>query len=306
MPPADRKGRRLTVAVTGSSGLVGAALCSALVGDGHRVIELRRSGEPGEDRRIWDPAGPDGALLDGVDCVIHLAGESIDGRFTARHKRAMRESRIEPTRRLAALAAACGTESFICASAVGFYGASRPGEVLTEESPRGDGFLADVVADWEAAAAVAAEGGVRTVMVRTGIVLSARGGALAKLKLLFKAGLGGRLGSGWQTMSWITLDDLVDVYRLALSDTDLAGPVNAVSPNPVNNREFTWTLSRVLRRPALLPVPAFGPALLLGREGAAELALADQAVEPTRLLAAGHEFRHPELEGALRDILGHP
>lgn len=299
-------GRRLTIAVSGSTGLVGAALCAALETDGHRVIHLRRSSTSGDDERTWDPLDPDAALLDGVDCVVHLAGASIDGRFTARHKRAVRDSRIEPTRQLAALAADQRIESFVCASAIGYYGASRRGETLTEESQRGSGFLADVVADWEAAAETASAAGVRTVVVRTGIVLSSQGGALAKLKPLFQLGLGGWLGDGRQTMSWIGLDDLIGVYRAAITDPGLSGAVNAVAPQPVSNREFTRILAGVLRRPAVLPVPAFGPALLLGREGAAEIALADQDVQPAKLLARGHEFRHGDLESALRHALDRP
>jgi uncharacterized protein (TIGR01777 family) len=247
-----------------------------------------------------------------VDAVVHLAGRSIAGRFTAAHMAEVRDSRVEPTRRLAALAARSGVSVFVCASAVGFYGAERGDEELTEASGRGDGFLADLVADWEAASRAAASGGAagrecRVVQVRTGIVQSPAGGALRLQRLLFSAGLGGRLGDGHQWTPWIGIDDIVDVYMRAILDGELSGPVNAVAPGIVRNDEYTKTLARVLHRPAVLPVPAFGPRLLLGKEGAAEVAEASQRVVPARLLAAGHSFRWPQLEPALRHVLGrHP
>lgn len=296
-------GRRLTVAITGSTGLIGSQLSALLTTSGHRVIHLRRTSSSRPDERQWNPQDPAGDLLDGVDSVVHLAGASISGRFTAAHKHAVRDSRIEPTRRLAQLAAASGVESFIAASAIGYYGADRSGELLTEQSERGDGFLADVVAEWEAAAAEAA-GATRVVNLRTGIVLSPAGGALALLRPLFMLGLGGRLGDGNQMMSWIGLDDVIDIYRLAIIDQQLSGPINAVAPQPVSNAEFTRTLARTLRRPALLPVPGFGPALLLGREGADEVAMADQNVAPTALVARDHVYRHPDLAAALAHMLG--
>jgi len=240
--------------------------------------------------------------------VIHLAGASLAGRFTAEHKREIRGSRITPTRRLAELAAASGgagnLRAFVTASAIGIYGPDRKDEVLTEDSPRGEGFLADVVTDWERAAAPAAAAGIRTVRVRTGIVQTPRGGMLRYLYPLFASGLGGRLGDGRQWLSWIGLDDLLDVYLRAVTDPALSGPVNAVAPEPVRNAVYTRTLASVLRRPAVLPVPAFGPRLLLGAEGASELAAASQRVRPQWLVDAGHRFRHPGLEGALRHVLG--
>ena len=311
-------GRTLTVAVTGSSGLIGSALCAFLSTGGHRVVRLTRggggqggSGQGGGDGdgvRRWDPADPSADLLEGVDAVVHLAGESIAGRFTQAHKEAVRESRIEPTRRLAELAARSGVGVFVSASAIGFYGPDRGDEELTEDSERGEGFLADLVADWEAAAArsggEAAEGGCRVVQVRTGIVQSPRGGALQLQRLLFQTGLGGRLGDGRQWTAWIGIDDMVDIYLRAVLDDSLRGPVNAVAPGLVRNDEYTRVLARVLHRPAVIPVPGFGPQLLLGREGAAEVAEASQRVVPKRLLAAGHAFRWPELEPALRHVLG--
>ncbi|WP_232240626.1 epimerase, partial [Kutzneria sp. 744] len=194
----------------------------------------------------------------------------------------MRDSRIGPTRRLAELAARGRHRpaAFVSASAVGIYGADRGDDLLTEDSPRGDGFLADVVADWESAAMAAAEDGVRVVTVRTGIVQSPRGGSLRLLFPLFAAGLGGRLGDGEQWLAWIGIDDMIDVYLRALVDRGLVGPVNAVAPQPVRNADYTTALAHVLHRPALLPVPSFGPRLVLGAEGADELAGASQRVVP--------------------------
>lgn len=295
---------RLVVAVTGSAGLVGAALSAMLTSGGHRVIRLVRRAPDGPDERQWDPQRPAPDLLAGVDAVVHLAGESIAGRFTAAHRAAIRDSRIEPTRRLAEVAATGGPRVFVSASAIGFYGYDRGDEVLTEDSACGDGFLAGVVADWEAATAPAAGAGLRVVTVRTGIVQAAAGGTLRLLRPLFGAGLGGRLGTGRQWLSWIGLDDLLDVYYRALWDVRLRGPVNAVAPEPVRNDAYTATLAGVLHRPAVLPVPSFGPRLLLGAEGARELAEADQRVAPAKLIALGHRFRHPRLADALAHQLG--
>ena len=238
--------------------------------------------------------------------MVHLAGESIAGRFTDAHRAAIRDSRIEPTRRLAELAGRTdGLRVFVSASAVGYYGFDRGDAMLCEDSVRGDGFLADVVADWEAATAPAAEAGLRVALVRTGIVQAANGGTLRLMRPLFSAGLGGRLGDGRQWLSWIGLDDLIDVYYRAIWDERLTGPVNAVAPNPVRNVDYTKTLAHVLHRPAVLPVPSLGPRLLLGEQGARELAEADQRVAPVKLQALEHRFRQPLLEDALRHQLGH-
>jgi uncharacterized protein (TIGR01777 family) len=244
-----------------------------------------------------------------VDAVVHLAGASIAGRFSEHHKRAVMESRRGPTRRLADAAAAAagdggGPSVFVSASAIGYYGYDKGDEVLTEASPRGDGFLADVVAKWEEATAPATEAGLRVVKVRTGIVQTPRGGVLGLLYPVFLLGLGGRLGRGRQWTSWVGIDDLVDVYYRALLDPALSGPVNAVSPQPVRNYEYTALLGRVLGRPTVLAVPGFAADLALGPEGRREVAEASQRVEPTVLLAAGHHFRHRELEAALRHLLG--
>jgi uncharacterized protein len=304
----------LTVAVTGASGLIGTALTALLTTGGHRVIKLvRHPVAPGTgNERQWDPSNPAPDLLNGVDAVVHLAGASIAGRFTAAHKREVRDSRIEPTRRLAELAARtagpAGTgqlTTFVSSSAIGFYGADRGDEVLTEDSPRGTGFLADLVADWEAATQPAADAGLRTVLMRTGIVQSPKGGSLRLLRPLFEAGLGGKIGDGRQWLSWIGIDDLTDAYLHALVDPALSGPVNGVAPDPVRNADYTVTLGRVLRRPAIIPVPGFGPRLLLGAEGAREVAEASQRIRPDALLTAGHAFRYTRVEPALRHLLGH-
>ena len=295
-----------TVAVTGSSGLVGSALTAFLRTGGHRVISLVRTAATSPDERQWNPDDPDPGLLAGVDAVIHLAGASIAGRFTEEHRQAIRDSRIGPTRRLAELLARTEPRpaALVCASAIGYYGYDRGDDILAEDADRGDGFLADVVADWEEATAPAEQAGVRTVRVRTGIVQSPRGGTLRLMRPLFSAGLGGRLGDGRQWLSWIGIDDLVDVYHRALWDTELSGPVNAVAPQPVRNSEYTDTLARVVHRPALLPVPALGPRLLLGEEGARELACASQRVIPAKLTLTGHPYRQADLEQALRHLLG--
>ncbi len=312
----------MTVAITGASGLVGTALSALLTTGGHHVIKLVRHPAQGADERQWQPDRPAPDLLAGVDAVVHLAGASIAGRFTPAHKRAVRDSRVGPTRRLAELAAAtssaassgsagapdsgtsAGPQTFISASAIGYYGANRGDEILSEDSAPGDDFLASVVTEWEAATAPAAEAGLRVVRVRTGIVQSPRGGTLKLLYPLFAAGLGGPISSGRQWLSWIGIDDLADVYLRALVDPALSGPVNAVAPDPARNADYTRALGRVLRRPTVIPVPGFGPRLLLGEEGARELVEASQRVRPDALLAAGHSFRYPQLDPALRHLLG--
>jgi uncharacterized protein (TIGR01777 family) len=304
---ADAGMGSLVIAVTGASGLVGSALTAFLSTGGHRVIRLVRRPAQGKDERQWDPDRPAAGLLSGVDAVVHLAGESIAGRFTEAHKRAIRQSRIEPTRKLAEAAAATpdGPSVFVSASAVGVYGYDRGDAVLCEDSVRGDGFLADVVSDWEAATEPARAGGLRVVNVRTGIVQSASGGTLRLMRPLFALGLGGRLGSGRQWLAWIGLDDLLDVYHRALYDRRLTGPVNAVAPDPVRNADYTRALAAVVHRPAIVPVPSFGPRLLLGSQGARELAEANQRVVPTKLQELGHRFRRPDIADALAHELGH-
>jgi len=297
----------LTVAVTGSSGLIGRALCAFLSTGGHRVVRLVRRPPRDDGEREWQPHHPDPGALEGVDAVVHLAGASIAGRFTDGHKREIRDSRVGPTQLLARTMASMSDPPgvLVAASAIGFYGADRGDELLTEDGGLGTGFLADLVAEWEAATQPAQDAGVRVVHVRTGIVQSSQGGSLKLLRPLFAAGLGGPVSGGAQWVSWIGIDDLLDVYGRSLVDEELTGPVNAVAPHPVRNREYATTLAHVLRRPSLVPVPAFGPRVLFGPEGATELVQASQRVVPGRLTASEHVFRHSGLEQCLRHQLGH-
>jgi hypothetical protein len=297
----------MRILVTGASGLVGAALVPALAAAGHRVGRLVRGRPSGPDEFHWDPGSGllDLAALADCEAVVHLAGESIAaGRWTRRRKERIRGSRVAGTRLLAAgiAGAVPPPRVMICASAVGYYG-DRGDELLVEASGPGEGFLADLVRDWEAASEPASRAGVRVVHLRLGMVLSRQGGALPRLLLPFGLGLGGPFGSGRQWTSWIALDDLVAAIAHALTTTGLDGPVNAVTPGPVTNREFARTLARVLGRPAWLTAPAWALRLLLGEMGK-ELLLASQRVIPGRLLASGFEFREPELEGALSRISG--
>lgn len=295
---------RLTVAMTGSRGLVGTALTAQLRTAGHTVIQLVR-GEAGDGQRHWEMDNPSPEMFEGVDAVVHLAGESIMGRFTEEHKKKVRASRVEPTRRLAELAAASkSVKVFVCASAVGFYGTNAGGRVHTESDDRGDGFLASVVDDWEHATAPAREAGVRTVNIRTGLVLSGAGGLLPVLRFSASTALSARFGDGDFWMSWVAIDDLTDIYFRALIDDTLKGPINSTAPNPVTNAEMSKALTSTLNRPELMGIPSLGPKILLGTEGAKELALADQRVEPHALNALGHHFRYPTLSEALDHELG--
>lgn len=295
----------MRIGVTGATGLVGSALLPALAGAGHEAVGLRRGSGDAAGPPSWDPATGRVAAGGPLDAVVHLAGENIaGGRWNAARKARIRDSRVEGTgalcRGLTALDPRPAT--LVCASAVGFYG-DRGDERLDESSPAGTGFLADVCGEWEASAAPAREAGMRVVHLRIGIVLTPAGGALGQMLLPFKLGVGGVIGSGRQFMSWIALDDVVAAVLHALRTDGLDGPVNAVAPHPVANAEFTKTLGRVLRRPAVLPMPAFGARLAFG-EMADHLLLGGARVEPSRLLETGFDFDHPELEGALRHLLG--
>ena len=301
----------MSVAVTGATGLVGTALTQRLASAGHRVVRLVRPATarrpPGEEPIRWDPdfGTIQASRLDGVDAVVHLAGESVAaGRWTEARKQRIRSSRVRSTAFLADTLAQLRhpPRVLVAASAVGYYG-DRADQMLTEDSAAGTGFLADVCRDWEAAAEPATRRRMRVVQLRIGMVLSPAGGALATLLRPFRLGLGGRVGSGAQWMSWISVDDLCGAILHALATTALAGPVNAVAPEPVPNREFARTLGRVLHRPAFLPLPAFLARLLLGQM-ADELLLASARVVPARLQATGFTFGDPALEGALRRLLG--
>lgn len=294
----------LVVAMTGSSGLVGTHLRAQLSTAGHTVIQLVR-GATAPGQRHWDMDNPAGDLLDGVDAVIHIAGESIMGRFTGEKKDAIESSRVEPTRKLARLAADSGVKTFISASAVGYYGTDAGGRERTEADGPGDGFLAEVCAKWEAAAQAGGSGsGMRVVNIRTGLALSSAGGLLPVLKLSVNTGMSARFGDGDFWMSWVALDDLTDIYIRALTDETVSGPVNATAPNPVTNDEMSAALAAVLARPDFMSIPEFGPKLLLGSEGAHELALADQRVAPAEAEKRAWAFRYPTLEAALRHELG--
>ncbi len=300
----------MRVAVSGSGGLIGSAVSPALLKAGHEVVPLvRRLPAAGEKAIRWDPSGGsiDAAGLDGIDAVIHLAGENIgSGRWTAARKAAIRDSRVKGTSLLCGALAGLSNppKTLVCASAIGYYG-DRGETPLTEDSPAGTGFLADLCGEWEAAAEPAARKGIRVVTLRIGVVLTPKGGALQRMLPAFRAGLGGVMGSGRQYVSWIALDDLACVVLHALVRKDLRGPVNAVAPRPVTNRELAEALGKVLSRPALLPVPAFALRLALG-EMADPLLLSGCRVDCRRLDETGYRFRFPEIREALRHLLGLP
>lgn len=290
----------MRVLVTGSTGLIGSALRARLEADGHQVTGLRRGSQ-------WDPEGGrvDPAAVEGHEAVVHLAGEGVlDGRWTDEHKRKVRDSRANGTAALAHALAGLDRkpEVFVSSSAIGYYG-NRGDEPLTEESAAGDDFLADVCVQWEAATEPAVEAGIRTVRLRTGIVLSAKGGALAPTLPIFKLGLGGRIGSGKQYWSWISIDDEIGAVLHCIGNDQVTGAVNATGPEPVTNREFTSTLGRVLGRPAVLAVPRAALALRFGGEAVDTALLASQRVLPAKLEATGYAFRHRTVEEGLRGVL---
>ena len=296
-----------TVAVTGASGLIGTALTAALEGRGDRVIPVGR--RPPVGGVAWDPVARriDEAALEGVDAVIHLAGESIDGRWTSSKKRRILDSRVEGTEVLVGALSRLDRPPavVVSASAIGFYG-DRGDEELTEDSEPGTGFLAEVCERWEAAAAPIASPDTRLVLARTGIVCTPDGGALGRMLALTRMGLGGRLGNGRQWWSWITLEDEVRAL-LHLLDSPMAGPVNLVAPGTCRNADFVRTLARALRRPAVLPAPALALRAVLG-EMANGLLLASARVRPVRLEDSGFTFRSPDFTGAIAELVspGHP
>jgi uncharacterized protein (TIGR01777 family) len=297
----------MKLVVTGSHGLIGSALVPALEDAGHTVVPLvRGSAKTGEVR--WDPAAGflDTNLLEGVEGAVNLAGEGLaDKRWSDEQKRRILESRVKTTDLLARSLAELDPKPtvLVSGSAIGYYG-DRGDEELTEESSGGTGFLADLVRQWEAATAPAEQAGIRVVHTRTGIVLSAQGGALKKQLPLFRFGAGGRLGSGRQYQSWVSIDDEVGGIVHALRTDAISGPLNLTAPEPVTNREFTATLGRVMSRPTIAAVPRFALAVALGGELVDEVLLASQRVRPARLQATGYQFKHPSLEGALRAVLG--
>jgi uncharacterized protein len=307
-PVNTRDWTRKVIAISGSSGLIGSTLTDALEARGHSIRRLVRRPARGDDEISWDPERGqlDVRALDGVDAVVNLAGENLAQRWNAGTRARIRSSRVNGTSALARALAAMSTKPrvMLSGSAVGIYG-SRGDAILDESSDLGDDFLASVCKDWEGATAPASDAGIRVVHLRTGIVLARQGGALAKMLLPFRLGVGGRLGGGHQWMSWIALSDVVAALAFLLRAEAVAGAVNLVAPNPVINAEFTRTLAHVLGRPAVFPVPKLVLTLLLGQMGE-DTVLASQRVRSRRLLENGFKFKQPTLEGALRDAgLGH-
>jgi uncharacterized protein len=294
------------VAITGASGFIGSALCARLEADGHAVLRVGR-GPAGPGGLTWDPAAGrlDGAELEGLDAMVNLAGAGVAaGRWTAARQHELRASRIASTRLLCRTLASLDRPPpvLLSASAVGYYGARGEDELVESSSP-GTGFLADLCRDWEAETGTASDAGIRVVALRTGIVLARSGGALAKQLPLFRLGLGGRLGSGRQVMSWISLADEVGAILFAIGTEALRGPANLAGPAPVTNATFTAALSRVLHRPARLPVPAVALRLAFGAQLADEAILAGQRVVPSALLTHGYRFEHRTVEAALAAAL---
>ena len=296
--------RRIVIA--GASGLIGTQLSALLTSGGHHVTRLVRSSAKGQPDAVrWDPAARrlDPAALDGADAVVNLSGHSIGGRFTRSHKGKVLTSRLDATGTLAAAAAQARVPTLVQASAIGYYGPRRPGELLTERSTSGDGFLADTVRAWEAAAKPATDAGVRVAQLRTGIVLSEGGGALAPQVPLFSIGMGGRLAAPDAWFSWVGLDDVARAYVHTILTDVVEGPTNLVAPRPVTNQEFATTLGRVLHRPSVVPTPAIGPKLVLGAEGYDQMIDTDQRVSSAKLGDTGFWFAQGTLAEALRHAL---
>ena len=298
-----------TIAITGASGLIGSALTRHFEANGDRVLKFTRTGRSSTSTIAWNPANGtiDAAQLSGVDAVIHMAGAGIgDKRWSNEYKKEILDSRVKGTSLLAQAIAETsdGPKVLLSGSAIGIYGESLTTE-FTEQSPIGHGFLADVCAQWEAATESASRAGFRVAHLRTGIVLSPAGGALGKLLPLFKLGAGGKMGSGKQWQSWISVDDEVAAIDYLLT-ANVTGAVNLTAPQPVTQAEFTKILARVLHRPSFLPVPSFGPKLLLGSELADALLFTGQKVMPKILQSTGFAFKHPDLESALRSLLNKP
>ena len=297
----------MKICVSGWTGLVGTAFCKAAKSAGHQIIPMIRSKSGAGDGSVYwnhESGEIDSEALAEADAVVHLAAENIaTGRWNAEKKKRIRDSRAKGTKLIASAMASLdgGPRTFVSASAIGYYG-SRGDEVMTEDSSLGPGFLAEVCRDWEVASQPAMDAGIRTVNLRIGVVLSSEGGALQKMLLPFKLGVGGNIGDGKQYMSWIAIDDLAEAIRHVVESEDASGPINAVSPNPVTNAAFTKTLGKVLRRPTLLPMPAFAAKLALG-EMAEELLLSSTRVQPTKLAESGFKFAYPELEMALNHEL---
>jgi uncharacterized protein (TIGR01777 family) len=308
----NKGSKPMNIAVTGSTGFIGSALVPFLTTQGNSVRRLVRAQSQGKangvgETMIWNPSEGvlDAAALEGCDALVHLAGDNVGNeRWSAEKKTRMRQSRIDSTRLLCQNMAQMKNppKIFVCASAIGFYG-DRGADVLTEQSTRGSGFLAELCQEWEATAKEAEQLGVRVVNSRIGVVLSPKGGALQKMLLPFQMGGGGIIGDGKQYFSWIALDDVIGAILHCLQTDSVKGPVNLVSPNTVTNQEFTHTFGRVIQRPTIIPMPAFGARLAFG-EFADECLLASSRVVPEKLIQSSYSFRYPDLEGALRHVLG--
>jgi uncharacterized protein (TIGR01777 family) len=293
------------ILVSGASGPIGTALLTSFAPQGTEVVRLVRGRTSNVEQVSWDPLGLiSPSAVSRFDAVVHLAGESVTGRWTEEKKKVIRESRVLGTRNLATALAQSEAKPrvFVCASAVGFYG-NRGDEILGEESSSGQGFLPEVCREWETASQIAAEAGIRTVNIRIGLVLSAKGGALTKMLMPFKLGLGGRIGSGQQWCSWIHVDDIVGGIHHAIRTDSLSGPVNFVAPNPVRNLEFTKVLASVLGRPVFFPVPEFALRIAFGEMAVREMFLASQRVDPGKVRASGYRFRFSDLGAALEDLV---
>jgi uncharacterized protein len=306
VPPHEpRSGRATSVAITGSSGLIGSALARALEAEGRRVLHLVRRGARSDSEITWNPARGeiDARRLEGVDAIVNLAGENLTQRWTDDAKRRIRDSRVQSTELIARTVAnlAAKPRAFLSGSAIGIYG-DRADLELDESSALGNDFLSSVCKEWEAATAAASNAGIRVVHLRTGIVLAKRGGALEKMMLPFRFGVGGKIGSGQQWLSWIALSDIVRALTFLLDREHVSGAVNLVAPNPVTNEEFSRTLGQVMHRPSFFSVPRAALKIVMG-EMADDTVLASQRAKPARLTSAGFAFELPRLEQALRAVL---
>lgn len=298
----------MQVTITGASGFIGKRLVSALESSGHRLTIVGRApragSSPNAQFAVWDPERglpPPSAVQ--TDAIVHLAGEPVSQRWSPKVKQRIRDSRVAGTLRLVEAMSQVETKPkvLVCASAVGYYG-DRDDEILNEQAKPGTGFLPEVCVEWERAALTAQQLGIRVVLVRIGLVLGAGGGALQKMLPPFKAGVGGKLGSGEQWMPWIHLDDMVGLFQTAVEDDRWSGPINGSAPNPVRNTDFTAAIGRALRRPAIFPVPKFVVKLLYGEM--ADILFFSQRMIPEAATRLGYQFRYPQLFGALRSILG--
>jgi uncharacterized protein len=297
----------MRVVVTGASGLIGSALVSSLEAEGHEVIRLVRRPPRDPHERHWDPnAEPDPALVEGADAVVHLAAETISGWWTEKKKERILNTRVRGTENIARAIAMADRKPrvFVSASGIGYYG-HRKDEVVTEASSGGNGFLADLARQWEAMTKPAVEAGVRVVLLRLGVVLSMRGGALPQMLPPFKIGLGGKVGNGKQFWPWITLDDVIGVIRFAIENESLGGPINVCSPQQTTNKEFTKALGRALRKPTFFPLPSVVVTLTLGEMGQDALLTSTRA-RPEKLEQSGYSFKHPRIEEALSAVLSEP